>query len=90
MRKITTSLVALAANAKLELCANLGKLTAKSFHFLTMALFVAAMAVSANAVTLVVTNANDSGAGSLRQAVLDAEANNTSDIIQFDRPEAGQ
>lgn len=84
MRKITTSLVALAANAKLEVCSKLGKLTSKSFHFLTMALFFTAMTVSANAVTFVVTNTNDSGAGSLRQAVLDAEANNTSDIIQFD------
>lgn len=84
MRKITMSLVALAADAKLEVCAKLGKLTAKSFHFLAMAIFFTAMAVSANAVTLVVTNTNDSGAGSLRQAVLDAEANNTSDIIQFD------
>ncbi|HTK76010.1 MAG TPA: choice-of-anchor Q domain-containing protein [Gemmataceae bacterium] len=34
--------------------------------------------------TPVVTNANDSGAGSLRQAILDANAANTPDTITFD------
>jgi len=36
------------------------------------------------ATTFVVTNTNDSGAGSLRQAILDANANPGSDLITFD------
>ncbi len=43
--------------------------------------------VSANnisAATFTVTNINDSGAGSLRQAVLDANAAATADTIVFD------
>ncbi|MEM9479461.1 MAG: hypothetical protein AAGA58_07395 [Verrucomicrobiota bacterium] len=34
--------------------------------------------------TLVVTNTNDSGAGSLRQAILDANASSNADVIRFD------
>ena len=34
--------------------------------------------------TLVVTNTNDSGAGSLRQAILDANADPDADVIRFD------
>src|SRR5687767_1101620 len=37
-------------------------------------------------VTFSVTNTNDSGPGSLRQAILDANANAGSDIIRFDLP----
>ena len=37
-----------------------------------------------NAATFTVTNTNDSGAGSLRQAVLDANNNNEDDTIVFD------
>ena len=36
--------------------------------------------------TLVVTNANDAGPGSLRQAILDANAASDADIIRFDIP----
>ncbi|HEX7773202.1 MAG TPA: hypothetical protein VF435_12325 [Pyrinomonadaceae bacterium] len=35
------------------------------------------------ATTFVVTNANDSGPGSLRQAILDANANPGADVINF-------
>jgi len=41
-------------------------------------------AISAAAATFTVTNTNDSGAGSLRQAVLDANAAATADTIVFD------
>ncbi len=37
--------------------------------------------------TLTVTNTNDSGAGSLRQAILDANANPDADIIGFNLPD---
>jgi hypothetical protein len=42
-----------------------------------------------NAATFTVTNTNDSGAGSLRQAILDANANPGLDTIVFDIPGAG-
>lgn len=43
-----------------------------------------ALSSAANAATITVTNTNDSGAGSLRQAVLDANANGQADTINFD------
>ena len=39
--------------------------------------------------TFTVTNTNDSGAGSLRQAILDANANPGGDTIAFGIPGAG-
>src|SRR5437016_3337378 len=39
--------------------------------------------------TFTVTNTNDSGPGSLRQAILDANANAGADIITFDIPGSG-
>lgn len=46
-------------------------------------------AVSASAATYTVTNVNDSGAGSLRQAILDANGNAGADTIAFNIPGAG-
>lgn len=43
-----------------------------------------ALPISTLAANLVVTNVNDSGAGSLRQAILDANSNNQPDTISFD------
>lgn len=37
--------------------------------------------------TLIVTNTNDSGSGSLRQAIVDANANPDADVIGFDLPQ---
>ncbi|MGD2112953.1 MAG: hypothetical protein PVI50_06175, partial [Gammaproteobacteria bacterium] len=45
--------------------------------------------VSAFVRAAVVTNTNDSGAGSLRQAILDANASLGPDTICFDIPGAG-
>ena len=42
-----------------------------------------------NAATYTVTNTNDSGAGSLRQAIIDANTNPGADIIQFNIPDGG-
>lgn len=42
-----------------------------------------------NVSSFVVTNANDSGAGSFREAITDANANLGTDTIVFDIPEAG-
>jgi len=39
---------------------------------------------SLQAATFTVTNTNDSGAGSLRQAIIDANATTAADIIEFD------
>ena len=44
---------------------------------------------SAHAVTLTVTNTNDSGPGSLREAILAANANSGTDTIAFNIPGAG-
>ncbi|HYX20245.1 MAG TPA: S-layer homology domain-containing protein [Thermoanaerobaculia bacterium] len=44
---------------------------------------------AAGAATFTVTNTNDSGAGSLRQAILDANANPGLDTIAFDIPGSG-
>jgi len=48
-----------------------------------------AFAISANAATFTVTNTDDDGPGSLRQAILDAEANAGPDTIAFNIPGAG-
>jgi hypothetical protein len=46
-------------------------------------------AIDATALTYTVTNTNDSGAGSLRQAILDANGNAGADMIAFAIPGAG-
>jgi hypothetical protein len=54
--------------------------------------FVVLLSVGAlplSAATFTVTNTNDSGAGSLRQAILDANAAGGADTIDFDIPGAG-
>ena len=43
----------------------------------------------APAATFTVINTNDSGAGSLRQAILDANANPGTDLIEFNIPGTG-
>jgi hypothetical protein len=47
-------------------------------------IFSLAVVERIDAATFTVTNTNDSGAGSLRQAVLDANVNNQNDTIVFD------
>jgi hypothetical protein len=56
----------------------------KPFLKLLVALFTAAFSLQASAATFLVTNANDSGAGSLRQAILNANGNSGPDTINFD------
>ena len=57
----------------------------------TIAVLVVALsaAVSAEAATFTVTTNADSGAGSLRQAITDANANPGADTINFNIPGAG-
>src|SRR5262249_13049952 len=53
-------------------------------------LCVTAQAQSARAATTIVTNVNDSGAGSLRQAILTANGTvNVPDVINFNIPGTG-
>lgn len=52
------------------------------FIFLILILYLATV----NAATLIVTNTNDSGAGSLRQTIQDANDNDESDTIVFNIP----
>lgn len=56
---------------------------------LSVAATFAFVAHTAQAATLSVINTNDSGAGSLRQAILDANANPDVDVITFSIPGAG-
>lgn len=54
-------------------------LTITAFFILSLIAFT-----TTEAATFTVTNTNDSGAGSLRQAILDANVNNENDTINFD------
>lgn len=62
------------------------KQTAKYFKSILTAavLILAVSAINAAAATFTVTNANDSGAGSLRDAISQANANGQADTINFD------
>ena len=53
------------------------------FMLAALAIWRAPRAVQAAGTTFTVTNTNDSGAGSLRQAILDANANAGADTIAF-------
>ncbi len=53
------------------------------------ALLIFAVTGSVTGATFIVTNTNDSGAGSLRQAILDANANPGADTIAFNIPGSG-
>jgi hypothetical protein len=61
------------------------RITSTVQTLLASAIFVLA-AVSAGADTYTVTNTADSGAGSLRQAILDANAHPGTDTIAFNIP----
>src|SRR5450432_4542729 len=54
-----------------------------------LAVLLAAWSVAAGAATISVTNTNDAGSGSLRQAILDANAGSGSDTIVFAIPGSG-
>jgi len=58
---------------------------------LALTALAAAFAITTplSAATFTVTNANDSGAGSLRQAILDGNATGGSDLVTFNIPGAG-
>ena len=58
-------------------------------HLALLALQLAWVGPSAHASTFTVTNDNDTGPGSLRQAILDANANLGPDLIRFDIPGGG-
>lgn len=83
MKKLTKSLVGLTTNAALEVYLNLEKLIIKSFPIATMTFIFLLMSFSANAATFTVTNVGDSGAGSLRQAIIDANNASGADTIVF-------
>lgn len=51
--------------------------------------WLAVLTMTGQAVTYTVSNANDSGTGSLRQAILDANTSATVDLIQFQIPGPG-
>ncbi|HYV09388.1 MAG TPA: Calx-beta domain-containing protein [Pyrinomonadaceae bacterium] len=59
------------------------KLCLRVRYCLLLILLLGCQLTARAATTFVVTNTNDSGAGSLRQAILDANANPGSDVITF-------
>jgi hypothetical protein len=64
--------------------------TAVAAAFVVLPLVAGLVAPPAHAsTTLIVTNTNDSGAGSLRQAILDANATADADVINFAIPGTG-
>ena len=60
----------------------------KKLLFLLVCL-VFSSALKSNAATYIVLNTNDTGVGSLRQAILDANANAGEDVIEFNIPGIG-
>lgn len=81
MKQLSAALAVQTANATIEVC----KKSAKTMvNFALLAITFLTFAVIGEAATFTVTNLNDSGAGSLRQAVLDANSAGTNDIINFD------
>ena len=56
----------------------------KLFFAALLTIFCVGIFENTYAATFTVTNTNDSGAGSLRQAILDANTNNENDTINFD------
>src|ERR1043166_3441296 len=59
----------------------------RALRFAAVAVFAA---IAGNAATFTVTNTNDSGPGSLRQAILDANAASGTDSIVFSIGSGGQ
>jgi hypothetical protein len=67
-----------------------GRATAFAFGLtVIVALFLALAARPAHAADFTVTNTNDTGPGSLRQAILDANSAGAPDVIKFDIPGNG-
>ena len=83
MNELTKSLVGLTTNAALEVYLKLEKLMIKSFPIVSMALILTAMSLPTNAATFTVTVTSNAGAGSLRQAIIDANNSPGADTINF-------
>jgi CSLREA domain-containing protein len=61
----------------------------KTIKFVWLLFLTVGSSGLASGATFTVTNTNDSGAGSLRQAIVDANAAPSDDVIQFDTPVFG-
>jgi len=83
MRKLTKSLVGLTTNAALKVYSKLENKLKSKFPIILFMFILTALPFSAEAAVFTVTNINDSGAGSLRQAVIDANGSADSDTIEF-------
>jgi len=83
MRNLTTWLVRSATNSTLEVYSKIERIFIETFPIASFAILLTAFAIGANAATFTVTNSNDSGAGSLRQAIIDANSVAGADTIVF-------
>ncbi len=83
MNELTKSLVGLTTNAALEVYSKLEKLLIKAFPIVSMAFILTAMSLTTYAATFTVTVTSNAGAGSLRQAIIDANNAPGADTIDF-------
>ncbi len=82
MKLFSIAFVSNLTNAAIEVCK---KSTNSIMNFALLAMALFCFAIIGEAATFTVTNINDSGAGSLRQAVTDANNAAGADIINFDQ-----
>lgn len=83
MRKPTKVLAGIAANTGTEVYSRSGKLLTRVFSGVLSILILSGAVCAVNAATFTVTNTGDSGAGSLRQAINDANTAAGADTIEI-------
>lgn len=83
MKQSTNALVDFATNVMAEVYLKAQRNVMRTFFAITFTCIMGAASSSANAATFTVTSLADSGSGTLRQAVLDANAAAGADTIEF-------
>jgi hypothetical protein len=83
MKFLRRAFAAVAANAALEVYSKLGKALTKTFPVGALVLTVAVLSLTSRAATFTVTGIGDTGTGTLRQAITDANNAAGTDTIVF-------